>query len=167
MEYKAQKVALGNFTVDRSKKAEVPEKGEIGSSCVSAVDYFLSAASLGNLGRLGFNFRPLAYNLRDFSDIGTFTFHGTRIEHISVVAISGAALGIRFTFWKYRAPIEFLEKARRNGDGRLASQMVEKEVAQFKISEINLVANEIKFTVSQEIFAGIPGIFTAGAFFKN
>ena len=54
-----------------------------------------------------------------------------------------------------------------NSDGRLARQMVEKEVAQFKISEINLVANEIELTVSQEIFAGIPWIFTAGAYFKN
>jgi hypothetical protein len=45
--------------------------------------------------------------------------------------------------------------------------MVEKEVAQFKITEINLVANEIELTVFQKIFAGIPGIFTASAFFKN
>jgi hypothetical protein len=54
-----------------------------------------------------------------------------------------------------------------NSDRRLAIQMVEKEVAQFKVTEINLVADEFEFAVSQKIFAGIPGVFTAGAFFKN
>ena len=54
-----------------------------------------------------------------------------------------------------------------DGDRRLAGQMVEKEVAQLKVSEINLIANEIKFTVSQKFFTGIPGAFAAGTFFKN
>jgi hypothetical protein len=145
----------------------VPEKGEIKLSWVSSVNYFLSAASLGNFGRLTFTFRPLAYNLHDLSDIGTFTFLAAEFEHVSVVTISGAFLGIRFAFREYRAVIKVLETVRRNSDGRLATQMVEKEVAQFKITEINLIANEIELTVCQEIFAGMPGIFTAGAFLKN
>ncbi len=45
--------------------------------------------------------------------------------------------------------------------------MVEKEIAQFKVSEIYLIANEIEFTVFQEFFAGKPGIIAAGTFFKN
>jgi hypothetical protein len=105
--------------------------------------------------------------LHDLSDIGTFTFLDAGFEQFSVTTISGAFLGVRFAFREYRAVIKVLEKARRNSDGRLATQMVEKEVAQFKITEINLIANEIELTVSQEIFAGIPGVFTAGAFFKN
>jgi hypothetical protein len=145
----------------------MPEKGEIDLSCVWTVGYFLLAASLGNFGRLTFTFRPLAYNLHDLSDIGTFTFLAAEFEPFSVTTISGAVLGVRFAFREYRAVIKVLETVRRNSDGRLATQMVEKEVAQFKITEINLIANEIELTVCQEIFAGMPGIFTAGAFLKN
>jgi hypothetical protein len=54
-----------------------------------------------------------------------------------------------------------------NSNGGLASQMVEKEIAQFKITEINLIANEIKLIVSQEFFSGKPGIIAAGTFFKH
>jgi hypothetical protein len=145
----------------------VPEKGKIDLSCVSTVGYFLSAASLGSFGRLTFTFWPLAYNLHDLSDIGTFTLLATKVECISVDTIPGAFLGIRFALCKYRALIKVLEKARRDSDGRLATQMIEKKVTQFKFTEINLVANEFELTVCQKIFAGIPGIFTAGAFFKN
>ena len=130
-------------------------------------DYFLSTASLGSFVQPAFTFRPLAHNLHNFSDVGTFTFYVADVERFSVGTITGAFIGICFAFREYRAAIKVLEKAGRNSDGRLATQMVEKEVAQFKITEINLVANEIQLTVSQKIFAGIPGIFTASAFFKN
>jgi hypothetical protein len=105
--------------------------------------------------------------LHDLSDIGAFTFRATGVERVSVATITGAVIGICFAFREYLAVIKVLEKAGMNGDGRLATQMVEKEVTQFKITEINLIADEIELTVSQKIFTGIPGIFTAGAFFKN
>jgi hypothetical protein len=76
----------------------MPGKGEIVSRRLSTVDYFLSAASLGNFGRPAFIFRPLAHNLNDFPDIGTFTFFATGVENISVATISGAVLGIGFAF---------------------------------------------------------------------
>jgi len=107
------------------------------------LDYSLSAAPLGSFGRLEFTFRPFTYNLHGLSDIGTFTFCATDVERFSVGTITGAFIGICLAFREYRAVIKVLEKAGRNSDGRLATQMVEKEIAQFKITEINLVANEI------------------------
>jgi hypothetical protein len=98
----------------------MPEKGEIDLSCVWTVGYFLLAASLGNFGRLTFTFRPLAYNLHDLSDIGTFTFLAAEFEHVSVVTISGAFLGIRFAFREYRAVINGPQEQRwsiGNSDG--------------------------------------------------
>ena len=89
------------------------------------LDYCLSAASLGSFGRPAFTFRPLAYNWDNFSDVGTFTFRIADVERFSVGTITGAFFGICFAFREYRAVIKVLEKARMNGDGRLATQMVE------------------------------------------
>jgi hypothetical protein len=44
--------------------------------------------------------------------------------------------------------------------------MVKKEITQFKIGVIYLIANEIEPAVCQEFFAGIPGIAATGTFFK-
>jgi hypothetical protein len=44
--------------------------------------------------------------------------------------------------------------------------MVKKEITQFKISEINLIANEVEPTVCQEFFAGKPGIIAASTFLE-
>lgn len=76
----------------------MPGKGEIVSRRLSTVGYFLSVASLGNFGRPVFIFRPLAHNLNNFPDIGTFTCLATGVENFSVVTISGAVFAIRFAF---------------------------------------------------------------------
>jgi hypothetical protein len=76
-------------------------KFEIVSGCSSTVwcsrlVYYWSAACPGNFGRSAFTLRPLAHNLYDLSDIGTFTFRVTGVERRSVDTITGAFIGICF-----------------------------------------------------------------------
>jgi len=112
-------------------------------------------------------FGPLAHDLYDLSDIGTFAFLAAGIKCISIAAIAGTIFSIRFAFRKYRAVIEIPEKARRNSNGGLAGQMIKEKIAQLKISEINLITHKIELVVCHEFFAGKPGIIAAGTLFKN
>jgi hypothetical protein len=69
-------------------------------------------------------------------------------------------------FCKNRTVIEIFEKAGGNSNGGQTGHMVKKEITQFKIGVIYLIANEIEPAVCQEFFAGIPGIAATGTFFK-
>ena len=121
----------------------------------------------GDFGRITIVFGPFAHNLNDLSDVSTFTFLCTGAESISITTISRAVFGIRFAFSKYWAVIEIHEKARRNGNGRPAGQMIKKKIAQLKITEINLIAHKREPIVGQKFCAGKPGIIAAGTLFKN
>jgi hypothetical protein len=90
-----------------------------------------SATPLGDFGRLAFNFRPITHDLYDLSDIGAFAGLVAGVKRSSVVTVSGAVLGIRSAFRKYGAFIEVTEKTGMNRNRGLATQMVEKKVAQF------------------------------------